>query len=232
LTIVQDVQGRIGLPRSTAVMSATDQTTRSLLALSIQEGKELARYGNWQALTKEKTFTTVAAETQTDAIPTDFGFILDDTVFNRTTVRKLEGPLSAQQWQDLKALPSQPVFPQFRIRGNSFLYLPTPSAGDTIAYEYVSKYWVDTDADGIGNAVTWAADANTSVLDEELITLGVIWRFKKARGLDYSEEFRTYDIERRKALTRDGGKPKLNAAGPGIVGSGQQALRSAAGVIW
>jgi hypothetical protein len=57
----------------------------------------------------------------------------------------------------------------------------------------------------------WAADTDTGILSEEVMTLGVIWRFLKAKGFDYSEPFRTYEMAKARAENKDGGgKRRLN----------------------
>jgi hypothetical protein len=50
------------------------------------------------------------------------------------------------------------------------------------------------------------------------------WRWKKEKGFEYGEDFRTYEMQVKDALSRDGGKPKLSmddnagkSAKPGIV---------------
>jgi hypothetical protein len=86
--------------------------------------------------------------------------------------------------------------------------IPVPPAGDTYAFEYISNNWV-LDATDVEKAA-FTADTDTAILDEELITLGVIWRFLKAKGFDYAEAFRTYELQVSQALARDGSKRTLN----------------------
>jgi hypothetical protein len=71
------------------------------------------------------------------------------------------------------------------------------------------------------------ADNDYSVLPERLITLGCIWRYKRALGLDYSEEFRTYEkeiarVESQNLTYKDVfiGAPRYDAiyGGPYIIG--------------
>ena len=44
------------------------------------------------------------------------------------------------------------------------------------------------------------------------MTDGIVWRFLKAKGLDYSEDFRTYETQLALAMGRDGGKRRVNMA--------------------
>lgn len=182
LTMVRSVASRIGIPRPSVVATATDATVLQLLEFAQQEGQELARYGDWRVLRTEKTFTTVAAETQTDTpIPSDFAGFISDTLWNRSNRRRLVGPIDPPLWQQYKAQSTFPVTDGFTLRGTSWLMQPTPTAGQTIAYEYRSSNWCQSSG---GTAQSsWAADTDTGKLDERLMGLGIEWRYEKKRGL-------------------------------------------------
>lgn len=216
LTVVQGASVRLGLPRPTAAVGTTDNRILQLIDLANEAGRDLVDRYPWQKITKEKTFTTIAAETQTGAVPTDLSRIINETVFNRTETERVFGPLSAEEWQVQKARNVTAVENQFRIRGDAWLMYPAPSAGQTIAYEYVSTYWVDTNSDGTGDAAAYSADAHVSVLPEELVTLSVVWRFQQATGLDYSETFRKFEVAVSNAAARDGGKRRFSFGGSSI----------------
>lgn len=207
-TLINDAQDILSLPTSSVVVSSTDPNVRMLKTLANREGKILARAYPWQAITTEQTFTSVAATIQTGAVPTDYDRIINKSMFNRTQQRRCTGPLDPEEWQSQQALTTSLLTDAFRFRGDDILITPTPEAGDTYAYEYVSKNWCQS-AGGTGQDA-WAADDDTAKLDEELILLGVIWRFRKARGFDYSEEFNTYEFEVAQAKMRDGGKRARN----------------------
>lgn len=210
LTLVQNVCDRVGVTRPSSAYNSTDQQVLQLVSLAQQEGIELAKRHTWQVLTAEKTFTSIASETQTGAIPSDFDRIIDETFYNRTAKRKLKGPLTPQQWQFHKGAVATTLIEAFRIRGSAIMIAPTPSAGSTYAYEYVSKNWCESS--GGTDQAAWAADTDTGILPEELMTLGVIWRWQRAKGLDYDESFTTYERQLAIAISRDGGKPTLSAS--------------------
>jgi hypothetical protein len=219
LTIVQDACDRIGLPRPSVVVGAADTQVRQLFGLAQQEGKELSRRGPWQELTKEKSITATATETQTGGIPADFERMIEGTFWNRTQDRRVVGPLTPQKWQMLQTGLYSLVWDAFRIRGTEILMSPVPTDGDTLVYEYVSKYWC-TDASGTTERAAWAADDDVSLLDEELMTLGVIWRFKKAKGLDYSEEYRSYEQLIERKIANDGAMGIVDLNGDRMDGGG------------
>ena len=210
-TIVTNATDRIAVSLSgTTVFTNSGETARQMRALANQEGKELMRRGSWQELTKETTFTAIAQEEQTDVIPDDFDHMLNETFYNRTRKRQVVGPLSPKEWQEQKSIVATVLYDSYRIRGGSILMIPVPTAGDTYAFEYISNKWVISQDEEPKAAFT--ADSDSPLLDEELITLGVIWRFLKAKGFDYAEHFRTYELQVSQALSRDGSKRTLNFA--------------------
>jgi hypothetical protein len=206
LTLIQDAADTLGVVRPTSVIGSADQQVRQLLALANREGKELARRYPWQKIVKEKTFTATATEEQSSVIPSDFDRFLPDTFYNRTTDRKVEGPLNAQEWQDYKASATNVLFDAFRVRGDALLMAPTPTASDSYAFEYVSKWWCTTSGGTTPTLAAWNADSDEGILPEELMTLGVVWRFLRAKGLDYAEAFRTYEMSLMQHQAWDGSK--------------------------
>jgi hypothetical protein len=184
-----------------------------LVSLAKQEGKELARRHAWQKITKEKTFTATATETQATAIPSDFDRYVDETMFNRTRKRHVYGPLTPQEWQFQKSVITSMIVENWRQRGDSVMITPTATAGDTYAYEYISLNWCASS--GGTEQSTWASDTDVGLLSEDLIRLGVIWRFRMAKGFSYDEQFRSYEIQLAQAIARDGGKRTLNIGSGG-----------------
>ena len=215
LTIIQDVADRIGLVRPSSIVGASDPQVRQLLALANQEGRELARRYGWQAITFEKTFTTIAQESQTGALPTDFDRFVPDTFYNRTKTRVVTGPMTAPEWADYKGMLTGLVYDAFRVRGDAILIAPVPPAGETMAYEYVSKYWCAGASDTVPDQAQWLADDDQPFLDVEAMTQGIVWRYQRTRGLDYAETFAGYELHVAQLMGRDGGTRMLSMAPSG-----------------
>jgi len=215
LTICQDAANEIGVPSPSTVVGSTDTTNIQLLAAANREGKNLVAGYDWQTLIKEEAHTTLAAESQGDmgTIASDFLRFSNDTMWNRTTDRKYYGPLNNSQWQRLKASVSSGITNYFRIRGNALLFHPAPPVGQSVYFEYIGKNWVITSGSS-ANAVAYAGDANTTVLDEDIITLGVIWRFLKQKGLPYDNQFQEYRLKLSEKQSKDGAKQIIRMAGP------------------
>lgn len=206
LSIVQDAADRLGLTRPGTVITSNDPTAMTLLGLAQEEGKDLLKRHTWQALQSEHTFST-ANGTESYALPSGFDAIIKDTVFNRTRRRRMYGDLTPEQWQETKSSLVTMVNPAFRIRASLFYISPTPTSIETVAYEYLSVNWCES-AGGDGQP-RWEADTDVGVLDEELMTLGLKWRWKKSKGLDYAEDFNSYELRVAKAILDDGAKMRI-----------------------
>ena len=209
LEIVKDATDTIGLPRPSTVIGSVDPQVRKLLAAAQREGRELARRHAWQALKVGTTFTSVAQASQTSAVPADFDRMVNDTFWNRTQTREVQGPLTEQEYAEVVARGTTYFNQAYLIRGGAILITPTPTAGETMAYTYVTKFWAGTAASTSPTLSGFASDSDIPYLDDEAFTLGVIWRFKTS-GLEYGEDFAAYERLVAQLIGRDGGKRILD----------------------
>lgn len=153
------------------------------------------------------------------ALPSDLQFFLAATQWDRNYRWQMIGPLDAVEWQTLQS-GLMPTGPRFRWRiMNGYMFInPPPGATqtDTIVYEYISNAYATSAA---GAALTaFAADTDTFNWDQNYLTLGVKWRFLRAKGFDYSEEKKLYDDSLAVQLARSGGSRAvpLNASATNI----------------
>lgn len=196
LSIIQDATDDLGLSRPSAVVGNNASEIRQLLRLVNKEGKDLSHRFQWQEMVRENTFTMVATELQgamngTVVTDSDFDYIIDGTVWNRTTDLPIVGSTNESDWQTLQAFSVTGPFERYRIWDDKLYINPAPTAGHTLAFEYMSTSWCES-LGGTGQS-EFASDTDVAVIDEEIITLGVIWRWRQRKGLDYAEDFATYE---------------------------------------
>lgn len=203
LAMIQSVAGSLSLPVPTAVVGNSDPSAVLWLNLAKREGRELARRHDWQALVVEHTQTTVATVEQT-ALPSDYDHLVPDVeIWNRSTNTKYAGPVSSSTWMQLNTGLTGGISGWWRLIGGALNIYPAPTAGETIALEYISKNWCESS--GGADQPTWAADADVPLIPDHLIELGITWRWKAAKGMDYAEDMATYEREVEKATSRDRG---------------------------
>lgn len=215
LTLIQGAADMVGLSRPAAVITSTDPAVRRMLALANVEGQELAKRHEWTVLIREATWTTLAAESQgtlasiaSDLDQENGGRIVNETIWNRTAQRRMLGPLSSQCWQRMKAASVTGPYSEFRIRAGTLYLLPSPAAGQTAAFEYITKNWCQSSG-GTGRSA-WAADDDTGVLSEHLMKLGVVWRFKMSNEMSWEPDYQVYNLAVQQAIAHDGTKATLD----------------------
>lgn len=218
LEIVQTVAKRIGIAEPNTAASATDIQVKQLLSLLNEEGEDLAARYQWQALVNEATFTTVAAESQGElegtiiAAANGFQYVLNDTMWNRDQNVPVYGPNSISQWQYLKSATVSGPYATYRIRGGELLFIPVPTAGHTVAFEWVTNHWV-RNADDDVTRVGFTADNDVPLLSDRLLQSGLVWRWKASKGFAYQEDFNKHERNVMDAMARDGSKPVLSMGG-------------------
>lgn len=152
----------------------------------------------------------------------NFAFVVNETVWDRSTRRPVFGPKTPLEWQQLQAQLMQGPWYQFTLRANQLLMIPPPSPGDLIYLEWIQNTWCTNQA-GTQQQTFLQADTDVSLLDETLHVLGGIWRFKEANGLPYQMAQDKYERRFADLTTRDGVKARLDLAGaqqniyPGIM---------------
>lgn len=146
-------------------------------------------------------------------LPSDYKYMLQQTQWDRNFRWQMLGPISGQEWQTIVS-GITPVGPRIRYRimadpndptaGQRFWIQPPPGAAqtDVIAFEYMSTSWC-TSSGGIYQSA-WAADTDLYLWDDDLLTLGVKWRWLRAKGLDYGEEREQYQKAIDMQMSRSG----------------------------
>jgi hypothetical protein len=181
-------------------------TARQCLKLVQREGKTLEKEYRWSALITSTTITTANGTANYD-LPDDFRAFANMSQWDRTNYMPLLGPASGAQWQFLKSsvASTTTINRWFRVAGGDIYIHPTPSSVDTLAYDYYSTAWIIKQADQ-SNVTEFTSDNDTCRLNEDLLTMGLKWRFLQAKGMPYQPEYAEYEAVKMELVGDDGGK--------------------------
>jgi hypothetical protein len=103
----------------------------------------------------------------------------------------------------------------WRIIGGVLNLFPAPTAGHTLAFEYISTKYA-TDSGGTPTTSgKFEADSNLSRVPERLITMDTIWRWKHRFGLDYAEDMSDFERALELDASRDRGLGIISVGGGG-----------------
>lgn len=200
------------MPRPAAVASSTEQLARQLFALANTELRELSKSKDWPSLQTEFTFTAtagvdtyyVAGAGPYTGLPADFRKLIINTAYRTNDFWRVRGSLTASQWQrqrniQLGLLDNYAL----RIGGNprTLRLVPTPQTDTDLVYEYTTKNFVAGEDATAKEA--FVLDTDAPVVDEALFQMGLKWRIKHAKGLDYAEDFNSYMMARERTYAEE-----------------------------
>jgi len=200
LTIIQDAATICGFQPG-AVPSAAgsqDQNIQQLVLFSQQTGRELLERANWVNLDTAGTVTGDGVSTLFQ-LPQDWvRFSPSDKspngalVSNSNGLLTLFGPINTEELNILKAFPATTVRPVWRIQGGALEIWPALALGELVTFNYYSSFWILNAARTVPRA-KWVADDDFSLINEDTVMKGTVWRWKASKGLEYAEDFRAYE---------------------------------------
>ncbi|AVA22470.1 hypothetical protein [Rhizobium sp. NXC24] len=202
LTIIQNVCAELSLAIPGLVMGSPDPMTTQLRILCQRAGDDLARDHDWSILLIQRTFTATGAMPEPAEPPADWERFTDNSViWNNSRLWQLNGPVDPWTWQRNLIINSNPVPQLWRMIGGKLAIYPNVS-GETMSYEYISKNWIAVSG-GPSTAATWANDNDTALIPERLVELSLMWRWKRAKGLDYAQEMDNFERSKESEVGSD-----------------------------
>jgi hypothetical protein len=203
LTVVQNAMTLAGLPVPSAAFSSTDDTVEQFIRLVYIEGRDLLKRYDWNQLIVVESLTCLATAPQTGYPVAAFERMAQGTdMWNTTRKYRVIGPATSEEWRDLITW-TVATYPQYWRIIAGVLNIYAPVLNDNITYEYISNKWILQA--GVTAATTLSADTDTFRFPENLMELGLVWRWKQSKQLDYAEDMRTYQIALDDAMMSDKG---------------------------
>lgn len=212
----------IGRKPST-IFSSTEKTMVEITDLVTEVGIDIMKSHEWSALTKINTITGNGTDTGFP-LPADYDRMCiaqgvsdgASWLWGYSKSPDMDTWIAIQDGYNLGISPGW-----WMIFGGQIQFQPVPGASSVARFPYVSKNFA-VDEDGTSKSA-FSADSDTFLLDERLLTLGLIWRWRAQKRMDYSEDMAAYEIALSQAQARDGGSSVIRSNGryrPGNVHMG------------
>lgn len=193
-------------------LSASTPLELELVDLANETAKALLASHDWQALTRLFSINGDGSTIAFD-LPSDYDRL------------PKVGSINSESWQTWRYTPARDLDQWFDfnnglgiaspgswiILDGKFQIYPAPAIGDEANFYYISKNLV-RGSDGTLKP-EFTADDDTFLLDERLITLGVIWRWRQQKQLAYADDEKNFDVAEMQAIGKDKG-PRLLKSGP------------------
>jgi hypothetical protein len=203
-TVVDSAAIRVIGNAPAAVMASQEQIAIEMRDLVNDVAVSIAESYDWRDLTK-------LAEFVGDGVQTAFPIPSD---YDRMTVNNGIRDMKNWFWG---YFPFDSVNDYLMMKSNGFSLLSpggwiilnekfnfVPAPHGTAEFPYISSNIVQANSGTLKPSFT--ADDDEFVLSERLLTLGLIWRYKAQKGLDYTEDLATYEEDLSQKQTRDRGQ--------------------------
>lgn len=190
LTACQQAAVKLNQTVPTSVFSTTDALAAEL-ALAANETAEaiLAGY-EWQALMTLATFTGDGV-TQAFSMPSDYDRMLKKAkVHSKTWQNALfVAARDEDDWLYTKDIGITGTPGKWIILGGQFQVFPAMPVGETARFYYISNKTIAS-----GTKASFTVDADTFFLNEKLLRLGIIWRWRSNKRMEYAEDMSNFEI--------------------------------------
>ena len=193
---------RVSGERLGFVFSNDRQIAVELADLSNEVAADVAASHQWQALTRIAALTGDGTATAFD-LPADYGRMLTMSGVQKagSWLWDYNHVASMDDWLTRLNGGFVGISNAWIITGGQIHFNPAPTG--TANFPYISSYWARAE-DGTVRG-QFERDDDTFILPERLITLGLVWRWREQKGLEYAEDLRNYEVALSQYQTRDGG---------------------------
>lgn len=208
LTVAVAAAKKIGLDVPSALVGQTDRTSIELLDAIKDAAEFIANGRDWQVLRRIHTLTGDGTTTAW-SLPSDYSRMLTKA---QVWSSSLETPLSpiadSDKWLGLDVQDFDFVINAWTIYGGQMHIKPALASAVTAKFFYISEL-IYQDDDGSTNIADIAADTDTFRIDEKLLEMALIWRWKASKGQAYAEAMANYEQRLARLVARDMGSRML-----------------------
>jgi hypothetical protein len=211
LTACQDAAIELGQSFPNSVFSSTSVFARELQLHAKRSAAAIHKAYDWQQLIELATLTGDGTSTAFD-LPSDFDRTLKTAdVHASTWTLKFAPARDYDHWLTITDTSASAVPGFWIIQGGQMNISPALGDGDTARFYYVSKNPVLA-TDGTTEKETFTADTDSFRLSEKVLALGIAWRWRAMKQLDFTVQLQNYELALSEEIGRNRG-PKVLISG-------------------
>ncbi|MEO1140743.1 MAG: hypothetical protein AAFW66_00115 [Pseudomonadota bacterium] len=181
LTIANNVAENVGLDKFDTVASNTSTTAQEMLTFINDTAEELVRRVDWGGLTSEQVLSGTGASVKY-TLDASFSHLTEGICV--TSQGSNARPLERAEWSNIAQTEGIPRY--FLLEGSGISLFPYLANGQTATVFYQNINHVG------GSKPAFDNDSDASLIPEDLIEKGAIYRWRRQKGLHYSNYFDEY----------------------------------------
>lgn len=207
--ILNAANDECGFSKPNTYFGSTNDEAAQIVALANRSARVLSKH-SWQALRSAHEITMTSAETY--PLPDDYRQMIHDTQWVNGRADKPSFPASNEAWAYEVTRGIGGIRYKMRIEGDQFAILH-PVAGQVVRFEYISNNPVLAYG-GSTSKPRFTADSDTWRLDDDLLIMDIVWRFKKLKGLeDWQVDLEALKVYERTLQGTDQGASTIHTVG-------------------
>lgn len=198
LTACQNATAMLVGERPPAFFSSTDEIAVEIAAIANEAAIDITKRHEWNVLTRKWQDGGDGIKTEFD-LPTDYDRMCMSSNL-RSGGRTLVNIANIGDWQrdDGWLTPNTWI-----MLGGKVNVSEVVSVGESVSFMYQSDRYAQ-DANGNGKN-QFDSDGDLFRINDRLLTLGIIWKWRALKRQDYQEDMQSYEIAISDAMARDGG---------------------------
>lgn len=209
---------QVGQPDNDSWLGALDDTWAELRDdFLLDTIDDLQQRADWPQPIGATTTLTGDGASEDLALPTDFlRFQRDDlAVYERTATRRRCIPTSDDgEWEYRKELGSAGAHRYYRLKGYEGAFTAgfyrTLETGSTVVVNYITDSWI---INGFTYKSTFDDSNDVCLFPRRLVELGILWRYREKKGLDYADREARYEALLSRYATDRNTSRKIDMAG-------------------
>jgi hypothetical protein len=209
LTASQAAGLRIKGEEPASLFSAPTKFASELANLANEVVADILERHDWRTLAKTHTITGDGSDTAF-ALPADYDRMpLNAKLYASSSQTPLSPIRDADQLVQFQIDPVVADPGCWGIFGGELHILPALGNGSTVKFAYQSNFAV-----AAGTKRAFSADTDDFDLDERMLTLGLIWRWRAQKRLEYGEDLQNFENAISARAGRDKGARILKLGTP------------------
>jgi hypothetical protein len=215
LSVIQSAcTSGIALTRPTSVFGSSIREMLELAGLVQETAEMIASAHEWEKLNRIATITGDGTEEDFD-LPTDYDRMPEKSQLWTSSLETPLTPVSDRdEWLGLDVQSFDFVVNAWIKYGGQIHIKPAPASAEEIKYWYQSNLIVAPNSGA--NKAEFDTDTDTFRIDERLLKLGLIWKWREMKGLPYAENMADYERALAKRIHEDKGSRIIRIGRPSL----------------
>ena len=215
LEICQEVADMAAVARPKDLFSGQSEHENIFKSTAIETLDDLLEYGDWRDSIRQGEIVTNCSQKDYNIkeFCDDFYSLMNETVYIKDTQEKIVGSITPEHYLKEKVFNCPSLDIKFLFQNGRLRFLSLPKGNYKIVFMYRSNAIVYDPTRGYEEKSEFTKYTDIPIFDDNLVKKGVYWRWLRRNGMDYQEEFNSYERALNRTFGTERAAQDINLAG-------------------